>query len=333
MSTFRRSTWNRPSMLVLAGAGVSGLAALVVAGPLDPPVGPVSASFKTLQQVEPRIPLSDATTPGNASFVYRITEPGSYYLTANVEGTLTKGGIEIAASGVTIDLNGFEVIGAGAQAGIRAISSNYANAAVYNGTVRNWGGNGVDLNNISGSVVRDVVVADCGGYGIAVNGGGLLSGCVATGNGGTGMRVLNGSRAENCTARANTGQGFYVTGAATISGCVSTSNLWHGIEVGGDCVVTRNQVSNAGQGAAQAAGIYLTGNRNRCEENAVTTVSTAGGDQGIAISGSGNFVARNTVSGYSAASAFPMWGTHTVGPVVTATGTITTTNPWANFVH
>lgn len=333
MSTLRRSYWNRPSMLVLAAAGASGFTALVVAGPLDPPAGPVSGSFKTLQQVEPRIPLSDTTTPGNASFVYRITEPGSYCLTGNIQGTVNKGGIEIAASGVTIDLNGFEVVGAGAQAGIRALSSSYTDATVHSGTVRNWGGNGVDLNNISGSQVRDVTVADCGGYGIGINGGGLVSGCIASGNGSTGIRALNGSRAENCTSRANTGQGFYVTGASTITGCVSTSNVWHGIEVGGDCVVTRNQVSNAGQGGAQATGIYLTGNRNRCEENSVTTVSTSGGDQGIAISGSGNFVARNTVSGYAAASAFPMWGTHTVGPVVTATGTITTTNPWANFVH
>ena len=55
---------------------------------------------------EPRIAINTASTPGDADSVFRITQPGSYYLTGNTSGVAAKHGIEIDASDVTLDLMG-----------------------------------------------------------------------------------------------------------------------------------------------------------------------------------------------------------------------------------
>jgi hypothetical protein len=43
----------------------------------------VASTYKTLSEIEPRIALNQANTPGSASKLFRITQPGSYYLTGN----------------------------------------------------------------------------------------------------------------------------------------------------------------------------------------------------------------------------------------------------------
>ena len=60
-----------------------------------------------------------------------------------------KHGIEIAASGVTLDLNGFDLVGIagmGAFDGVNATAVGLTNIAVLNGSVRNWGDEGVEAS-------------------------------------------------------------------------------------------------------------------------------------------------------------------------------------------
>ncbi|MEL6328835.1 MAG: hypothetical protein AAFR38_04170 [Planctomycetota bacterium] len=80
---------------------------------LTPPAGPVSVSGRDGTRIE----LSQATAPGDADSVFRISTPGSYVLTRNLVVPSGMTGIEIATGGVSIDLNGFEISGAGAIGG------------------------------------------------------------------------------------------------------------------------------------------------------------------------------------------------------------------------
>ena len=54
-------------------------------GPLDPPDGPITPTYKTLTEVEPRIPLNAETAPGDADYLFNIPKSGSYYLTGNIK--------------------------------------------------------------------------------------------------------------------------------------------------------------------------------------------------------------------------------------------------------
>ena len=84
--------------------------AAAAGGPLAPPAAPADGVMKTLEEIEPRIPIS--------SLPYTITEEGSYYLTGNLSlATPDTHGIAINASNVTIDLCGFTLRGPGKDVG------------------------------------------------------------------------------------------------------------------------------------------------------------------------------------------------------------------------
>src|SRR4051812_21725528 len=77
------------------------------------PAGAPAPLMKTLDQLEPRTPIS--------SVPYTITNAGSYYLTTNLTATAGNNGIIVSADHVTIDLNGFMLSGAGGFTSSNAI--------------------------------------------------------------------------------------------------------------------------------------------------------------------------------------------------------------------
>lgn len=116
-------------------------------GSLTPPAGPPAPVMKTLEQLEPRIPIGPDTTPGDndgTPSCYKITQPGSYYLTTNlVCASGKKYGIEVVAANVTIDLNGFKVVGIpDSWAGVHAPGAGHG-LKLRNGSIRSWGTTGV----------------------------------------------------------------------------------------------------------------------------------------------------------------------------------------------
>ena len=192
---------------VLCGAGIllSGLLLAIPAvgqGPLAPASGPTE-TMKSLDQIEPRTPISELP--------FAITEPGSYFVTGNL--TSTEYGIIVAASGVTIDLGGHTLSGSGNDAGIvadtnnmvvvqngviegfaygiRAINSNYGRYERL--VVRDNVNSGIGLFSVAdeanGNVIQDVSVIGHGQIGVLIA---AYSGGVTRGN-----MVLNSSIMNN----------------------------------------------------------------------------------------------------------------------------------------
>jgi parallel beta-helix repeat protein len=297
-------------------AGIGGLAAgaLLVgskaaqAGPLNPPSGPVAST----PGPEPRIAINAANTPGTGNATFRITQPGSYYLTANVQGAAGKSGIEIAASNVTIDLNGFALLGvAGSGAGIVG-SGVGTNIAICNGFIRDWGSMGINLTGHTQSRLNNLNVTSCAANGMSVASRSLVRDCLAVFNGANGFAATSDVTFDSCAALFNAIDGFSVTTLARIAHCLSrgndafgiraasngysviTDNLvaenqLDGIRVFRGCIIARNDC--AFNNTTGSAGIRVTGGDNRIEDNLCASNAI-----GIAADDSGNFIVRNTCS-------------------------------------
>jgi hypothetical protein len=210
---------------------------LTTAGPLDPPSGTIAPTYKTLNEVEPRIAINAQNTPGDASSVFKITKPGSYYLTGNVIGVSGKDGIVIAASNVTVDLMGFTLEGvAGSGEGIGS-SGTQQGITIRNGVVMNWGATGVDLYLPTTTNSRvEHVHARGNESGIRGFGGMHFVGCIASGNTTIGIEAGNDAKIEGCTSLENGGDGFACGFGSTVSGSIARNNVGSGFVTSGDCV-------------------------------------------------------------------------------------------------
>jgi len=136
---------------------LSSLNSALAKGALTPPDAP-APTMKSLNQIEPRTPIS--TLP------YTISNAGSYYLTNNLTGQAGANGITITTSDVTLDLNGFTIIGvAGSSDGIFVNGINAFNITIRNGTVGNWGTDGIGASIANSCQFDELRVSQNGTYG------------------------------------------------------------------------------------------------------------------------------------------------------------------------
>lgn len=293
-------------------------------GDLTPPGAP-APTMKTLDQIEPRIPITNLP--------YTISSPGSYYLTDSLQGFASADGITISADNVTLDLNGFALVGQpGSFSGI-TLTGTRLGICVRNGSVREWGIAGIFmLNSINsqvmnirastnalggiyigrGSRIVNCTVSGSAYGGIYIGDGSSAEGCVASGNG-IGFAGENGCAIRGCSASENFSDGISVWGKSVISECQAFKNGTNGIigghgsvitkcaaaENGGDgirvirnCQVRDNDCLENGNFGSSGAGIHATESGNRIEGN-----HAAGADRGLDIDGTDNYVADNTVRG------------------------------------
>ncbi len=271
---------------------VTGLAAagavMVTAGPLNPPAGPVGSTYKTLSEVERRVPVQSLV--GDSTALYVISQPGSYYLTGSITGASGKNGVRVLASDVTIDLKGFVMGGAGVGGdGVHAEGS-LTNVTVRNGSLSNWTGAAVSCGTCSGGLFEGLMVrgsgqglvigtgaaanhcvlADLSGTavsggsdcratecvalrtgGIGASDGSFITGCVAN-EGVTGCRVGSGGGITTCTAHANNGEGITV-GYSFVEGCTSTGN---GLTTGSEGIESAGTIRECTASRNWGPGIY-----------------------------------------------------------------------------
>ena len=265
-------------------------------GSLTPPPGGPAPTFKTLQQVEPRVDLQNAPASAvdtsNASYHFIINLPGSYYLSANL-GATKANGIRINAAGVTLDLNGFEISrtsGSGGT-GIEILDTAHR-AVVRSGSIKGFATGIASLfgtNYARGCVFRDLAVSACSS-GIFAGEGAVLESCrVHDNSGGTAIFAYTGSTLADCTVSNNSGgYGIEAGSGSTLNRCtVSGNTVSFGIYAHDGstltaCNASLNKGSNSPSGGFfTGVGCTLTG----CVASAnASTIGTSSSQRGLGFS-------------------------------------------------
>lgn len=180
-------------------------------GSLTPPPGPPVAGMKTLDQVEARTPLvpGAAGVSISAAGTITISQPGSYYLTKNVNITTNVNGLEINAD-ATVDLNGFGITGTAAAitTGDAIVIAPAASAVVRNGFIR--GGTTMPAaNTYERSGFRHGVIADELPEGVKSSV--TIRDLRVSGVRYDGIRLRRLSAVERCTVQTTGGNGISCT--------------------------------------------------------------------------------------------------------------------------
>jgi parallel beta-helix repeat protein len=260
-------------------------------GSLIPPGAP-AATMKSLDQIEPRVPISYVD--------YYIGSPGSYYVTTNLIGGPSgvpnapgPWGIYIASDNVTVDLNGFTLQGVpGSFSGVYIYGS-HTNIVVRNGIVTGWGQNGITWNYPS-SPPQNVV----------------LKNLTVSANTVNGIVTANGYIVSDCTVQNNGGTGILVDG-------------------NGSQIVGNTLFGNNAAFTSTSCGILLEGSNNRVEGNHITGHASGYGIEYDFSNGTNNVIIKNSVVGNSPNNYSPGGGgNNDVGPIGTAASS---TSPWANI--
>jgi hypothetical protein len=302
----RRVAYGAALVALTAGAAIS------IGGPLAPPAGPISPTYKTLTEVEPRTNIQ--SLPGNAAALHRITQPGSYYLTGELVVPAGRSGIVVESSGVTIDLNGFRITGQGGSVdGIFAGGATVANLTIRDGSITLMGDDGIDAA-VTRVRIENVSSSTNGDAGALTGSTAVLTSVRAQTNGGLGIDAGSNSTLHDCVANDNGGLGMQADASAIVRGCSAINNGGNGIQVGlGSLVVDSTSKDHvpagangilAGQGSQvirsvarnnTAAGIRLEAGASAMDNN----VSFNG--VGILAFGENCVVERNSISSNTSA--------------------------------
>lgn len=255
------------------------------------PSGAPAASMKTLEQIEPRTPVDATRTPGNFLAQFIITQPGSYYLTSNIVGVSGKRGIQIQTSNVTLDLNGFSMLGVtDALDGIYFTSSSITNFQARHGTISGWSaGTGIYFLGKNGTF-EDLNLSENN----------------------VGIQFGDNSRITRCTVNANKRDGISVSGSA----CTVIENHCTGNNAGNN--------SNTGV-------ISVNGSANRIEGNHVSGSGTAGYGIRVGSYSNNIVVRNSVIGGGANNYSFATSQIAGPLITNTVSGIVTNLNPWANF--
>ncbi len=298
--------------IIFAGLALLVTGAVLYAGPLDPPPGPISSTGKTLIEIEPRIAINATNTPGDASSLFTITQPGSYYLTGNLTGVAGRVGIWVNAPNVTIDLAGFQMLGVpGASVGIFV---NGTGIRVHSGTMMDWPAGATNRGGSGSRVhVHDIAfrnnATDAGAYTVNAFSGvlmercrfdltprgvvasdGLIRDCImGLTSGGTGFQLLGQVTLERCTVTGGTDAFVVVSGKRHgFVDCVSNF-AFRGFNAGDQAVLERCRVDGAGGDAITVGASSIV--------SGCSVVGSAGGaGRGIVTTASGSTIRECAVS-------------------------------------
>lgn len=184
-------------------------------------------------------------------FPYKITRPGSYRLSGNLTVTGAVDAIDIRTGNVTLDLNGFSIIGplvcSGTPAQCAGSAGNGITGAAVSGfvTVKNGYVQGFQQGVILNSPANAIDLEATGNrlLGIALLNSGSIVRCQASFNNSDGFQGVFASISDS-TAIGNGNSGFSLKGA-NLSHSVARLNGGFGVLVNGGTVIGNFVDSNS----------------------------------------------------------------------------------------
>lgn len=217
------------------------------------------------------IEINQAKVEAGGGFPFVIGQPGSYRLTGNLTVDASTTAIRITAMNVTIDLNGFAIIGptvcsgtppitpftctpTGSGGGIVAEGSSET-TTVLNGTVRGMGGAGISVGGHSR--VEGVHAISNGGGGIGASFSSVIASNVADANGGPGISLGSGCTVTGNTVNGNGADGISAQSGSTVIGNTMRGNVGAGLNFpdgGGGSGYGSNVLTGNNIGGAQVSG-------------------------------------------------------------------------------
>lgn len=187
-----------------------------------PPPGAPAPTMKSLDQIEPRTPIS--------SLPFSISNPGSYYVVTNLNAVASQNGISISSDDVTIDLNGFALRGVGGVGdGIIVTGGSHRNVVIRNGSVIGWVRDGVSAEFAFSSQFEHLQLSGNGNAGLFTGRHCVVKDCKVIGNT-YGMSVNAGSVVSDCTASTNTQGILPANGPCVFQRCTANGNLGDGLD-------------------------------------------------------------------------------------------------------
>ena len=230
--------------------------------------------------------LAGNVTPGDApGFPVTISLPGSYRLAGNLTvPNANTDAIVIAASHVTIDLNGFAILGptdcggglnpcanAGSGNGISTSNVQF-NITIRNGTIQGMGNAGIAFFGAS-NLVENMHVRSNGAVGIIIFSSNERTGSIVqnntaqlNGGGGFGINVEFGLVSHNVVDFNS--NGILVGGAGSVSYNVVTRNVGFGLRLGSSIGGAGNYIGNMltgnGGGNVSIFGPWINQGQNLC---------------------------------------------------------------------
>jgi len=195
-----------------------------------------------------------------------IVWPASVKLAGTLMGQNGQNGIIISSDDVTIDLAGHALIGvSGSIDGITTLPS-INNITIKNGSVRNWGNDGIDLQGTANNQLTDIRAFSNGYAGVTLGDDSIISYCTAIGNSVVGINIGDDSSVLNCTAQGNA-TGIGGGSGSIINHCNVSGNHVDGITVMSGATISYCTARENGRG------FYLNSNSSIFESAAYNNMS------------------------------------------------------------